>query len=717
MVTVYDIARQAGVSTATVSRVLHGPRPGPPRNPAARRRRDRAARLRSERVGAGPNRCGARTSSAWWRSNGAPTRSTSSAAASCMDEIVHAVEGVLRRGTEISLLFSFGPRGESFQRRIQTLSGKVDGLLMAEDVLPASQLVALAKRVPLVLIAWSADSTGLDALTVDNAGGVRAAVTHLTGVHGYRRLCTLGGCPSDSPDAKQRLAAFGEAVRAAEGRRVPASLLFMVTSFEASGFGRGPGQAGTRHRAGGGGVRQRDQMAIGLDAGVPMVRGRCVPGRVAVTGFDDIYPARLTDPLLTTVEEKALRELGSGRRAGLLDRIGSATFPPAAEVLLHPLARGRSAAPPIWSSAAAAAAGRRGKAEADRAANDRQARQAERPGQRQADSPGRACGQRQTARQGERDSGRRTSARASTGPRSARYGGSGRDRTDSGWKSEGDLIMLTRVRLLVELATSASAPDRCLSGAGAGIARRHGRDRRPRRATASATTVPPPPSGWTTTYSDSFGGVEAARAWTRAGLYDTGTQAYNGTGCTANWGTGEVETNTSSTAANVAGGRQRPPQPHRRSGTPTAAPGHRAASRPSRPTSRLRLAARSKSAPRSSSPTPVQRARLLARVLDAGRRFRSSGAGIPRARWTARTGRLPVRSTSWRTSTRCPSTPGRCTAGTDPGGPCDETTGLSSGLQACSRLPDGLQHVLGDRQPDQHRRRVDHLRYYLNGTA
>src|SRR5580704_2100364 len=48
-------------------------------------------------------------------------------------------------------------------------------------------------------------------------------------------------------------------------------------------------------------------------------------------------------------------------------------------------------------------------------------------------------------------------------------------------------------------------------------------------ATASATTVPPPPSGWTS---------------------DTGTQ-YNGTGCTANWGTGEVETNTSSTA-NVA---------------------------------------------------------------------------------------------------------------------------------------------------------------------
>ena len=63
---------------------------------------------------------------------------------------------------------------------------------------------------------------------------------------------------------------------------------------------------------------------------------------------------------------------------------------------------------------------------------------------------------------------------------------------------------------------------------------------------ASATTVPPAPTGWTTAFSDSFSGAAGSGAdsqWT----YDTGTQ-YNGSGCTANWGTGEVESNTSSTA-------------------------------------------------------------------------------------------------------------------------------------------------------------------------
>ena len=64
-------------------------------------------------------------------------------------------------------------------------------------------------------------------------------------------------------------------------------------------------------------------------------------------------------------------------------------------------------------------------------------------------------------------------------------------------------------------------------------------------ASSSATTVPGPPSGWTTTYSDSFSGAVGSGVdpgWT----YDTGTQ-YNGTGCTAQYGTGEAESNTSST--------------------------------------------------------------------------------------------------------------------------------------------------------------------------
>ena len=64
-----------------------------------------------------------------------------------VDEVVHAVKSVLR-GTECSLLLTFGQAGEQFQRRIWSLSGKVDGLLVAEEIMPASRLRSLAKRNP-----------------------------------------------------------------------------------------------------------------------------------------------------------------------------------------------------------------------------------------------------------------------------------------------------------------------------------------------------------------------------------------------------------------------------------------------------------------------------------------------------------------------------------------------------------------------------------------
>jgi LacI family transcriptional regulator len=326
MTTVYDIARQAGVSTATVSRVLHGSSLVRPET------RQRVVDV-IERLGFVPN--GSAQGLSMRRKDiiglvalerGADEIDIERSSQLYVDEIVHAVEGVLR-GTEISLLLSFGPRGESFQRRIQTLSGKVDGLLMAEDVLPASQLVALAKRVPLVLIARSAGATGLDAITVDNSGGVRAAVTHLTGVHGYRRLCFVGG-PADSPDAEQRLAAFDEAVRAAEGCSAEPPVHGDFSEASGSAAARALLARGAQPEAV---VCANDQMAIGLMREFRR-SGVDVPGRVAVTGFDDIYPARLTDPPLTTVSQP-LRELGTRAARRLLDRIGAATLPAAAEVL------------------------------------------------------------------------------------------------------------------------------------------------------------------------------------------------------------------------------------------------------------------------------------------------------------------------------------------------------------------------------------------------
>jgi LacI family transcriptional regulator len=211
---------------------------------------------------------------------------------------------------------------------VRSLSGKVDGLLMAEEVMPADQLRALARRVPIVLIAGPRAEHELDVVTVDNASGIRSLVAHLTREHGYRRLCFIGG-PLDSPDAQERLAAFSQMVRDTPGCACDPVIH--------GDFSEASGSAAARALLARPSLPEvvacaNDQMAIGVlrefqQAGIRL------PSTVAVTGFDDIFPSRMVDPSLTTVSQP-LHELGTLAAQRLLARIdGGAKLPPLAEVL------------------------------------------------------------------------------------------------------------------------------------------------------------------------------------------------------------------------------------------------------------------------------------------------------------------------------------------------------------------------------------------------
>ena len=78
-------------------------------------------------------------------------------------------------------------------------------------------------------------------------------------------------------------------------------------------------------------VCANDQMAIGV-LGALAAAGVDVPGEVAVTGFDDLYPARLADPPLSTVRQP-MRLLGERACARLLDRIAHPALSPAVQLL------------------------------------------------------------------------------------------------------------------------------------------------------------------------------------------------------------------------------------------------------------------------------------------------------------------------------------------------------------------------------------------------
>src|ERR1051326_7781537 len=218
MTTVYDVAGLAGVSTATVSRVIHG---SPLVHPDTQQR----VRAAIDELGYVPD--GSAQGLSRRRKDiiglaalerGTDEIDIEQSGQLFVDEVVHAVESV-PRSSECSLLLTFGPAGEQFQRRVWSLSGKVDGLLVAEEIMPAGQLRSLARRIPVVVIAGLPGERDLDMVAVDNVAGIRALAAHLIGDHAYRRLCFLAG-PADSPDARERLTAFRRAVAEHPGCRL-----------------------------------------------------------------------------------------------------------------------------------------------------------------------------------------------------------------------------------------------------------------------------------------------------------------------------------------------------------------------------------------------------------------------------------------------------------------------------------------------------------------
>jgi carbohydrate binding protein with CBM6 domain len=225
---------------------------------------------------------------------------------------------------------------------------------------------------------------------------------------------------------------------------------------------------------------------------------------------------------------------------------------------------------------------------------------------------------------------------------------------------------------------------------------------------ASASTVPPPPAGWSTVFSDSFSGAAGAQAdsqWT----YDTGTQ-YNGSGCAANWGTGEVESNTNS-AANVA---------EDGSGHLNITPVKSGSSWTS---GRIETVADSFAAPAGGElevsalirqPNPASGLGYWPAFWMLGAGFRASGAGtsgtMTCSNWPS-TGEIDVMEDVNALSEHS----GTLHCGVDPGGPCNETTGLGSGLQSCSGCQTGYNtySVIINRTNTSN----ESITWYLNGTA
>lgn len=177
---------------------------------------------------------------------------------------------------------------------IRSMRGRVDGLIVLSPHLDSANLAAnLAGSLPVLLMNGGGEDTGRPSMSVDNVGGAVAAVQHLAG-QGRTRIVHIGG-PMGNLEARERRQGYEQAMAAAglptsvtpgdftqaSGHAAVTSLLASKTEVDAIFAGN-------------------DAMAVGALTALREAGLRC-PQDVAVVGFDDVPIAALVQPGLTTL--------------------------------------------------------------------------------------------------------------------------------------------------------------------------------------------------------------------------------------------------------------------------------------------------------------------------------------------------------------------------------------------------------------------------------
>ena len=317
--TIKDVAREAGVSVATVSRLFNSS--GPVKYETARRIDEVARRMRYA-----PNSAAQSLS----------TRRTSTIGVLLPDlhgeffsEVIRGIDQTVQRsGWHLLLSSSHNDRTE-IEAALRAMRGRVDGLIvMSPDLDPDVLAVNLPDRLSVVLMNCVMDDPAYDSLNIDNHGGAYALTGHLLSL-GHTRIGVVTG-PDRNHDARERLRGFRDAMRDGGGRVLPGDEV-------AGDFSESAGYAGACRLAESADrptaiFALNDAMAIGALGGLRDAGVR-VPEDVAVAGFDDIPIARYVSPPLTTVRVSISR-LGECAAERLFRSIESAErHQPVQEVL------------------------------------------------------------------------------------------------------------------------------------------------------------------------------------------------------------------------------------------------------------------------------------------------------------------------------------------------------------------------------------------------
>jgi LacI family transcriptional regulator len=290
--TIYSVAERAGVSIATVSRVLRGT--------------DTASATATQKV------LEAAQSLNYVPQNSARSLATRRYSAHAMvigamtgpyySELIMGYEAAAaRHGQSVVLVVADAQQDPLTD--VRNVRGRVDGVLMAHFAVASEAIQRLGQTMPVVVVGRD-EVPGCDLISSENLTSATDLTAHLLS-HGRRKLL-FAGDPDGSTDVRDRYRGFVEAHRALGLRARAAGVRVPQTE---DGGAAAVSRIFKRRKDIDGLVCANDELALSLMTGLQR-RGVSFPDDMVAVGWDDVNAARYVAPGLTTVRQP-VREMGA----------------------------------------------------------------------------------------------------------------------------------------------------------------------------------------------------------------------------------------------------------------------------------------------------------------------------------------------------------------------------------------------------------------------
>ncbi|CAD6558658.1 LacI family DNA-binding transcriptional regulator [Paraburkholderia metrosideri] len=306
-VTLEEIARAAGVSPSTVSRILNG---SARVLPAKQKAVEQAIAHFNYR----PNVLARSLASGKTDTIGVLTQTVSSP---FYAEWLRGIEdGLYEPGFTPLFVSSRWNVKDEMSRMEQFIARRVDGIILLHAQIDEASLIEYSRHAPLLVLGRSVqNSSVLASLPIDNLQGARDATRHLID-EGHRKIAFIAG-PRDHEDAIERLDGYRMALEEA-GVGFDPELVEQGDYLETGGlaamerlFVRGVSFSAV--------FCANDQTAYGARLTL-FRRGLRVPEDISLVGFDDLPTSSYMTPPLTTVRQPTY-EIGRLAAQGIVKMI------------------------------------------------------------------------------------------------------------------------------------------------------------------------------------------------------------------------------------------------------------------------------------------------------------------------------------------------------------------------------------------------------------